>query len=386
MKKQTVLIIALFLLAISGLVVVSNTAYAVGLEESITLQPCPSFNPSCKVLINTSSDGQIKWGAFIAGGLRSLTNLFADGKLGVGTLRPSTGEQALRADIEGAIGAKYYCDENGNHCVAGGSLNTGGNNSTTTGINFWGGSLAGDIYKLNVGQVAIKESTSTQLTAEQQAVRFLVLNSNFPGAYIKGSNFGVYGVSDLVGAPAVIGSALQKDGYGGQFISSFNGAFVRGDKVGIYATNMNGAWGIPMGGAGAEIRTDGKSYAAYFTDALKAANSYAGYFKGKIAIDDGTQGIGKVLTSDANGNASWKTIKPEATNFVYAGPYTLTSNNTMNLGSHKICLLTSTQYNIPAGKGGTPSCGVSRNASGSWSLSAQSTGNTTATCQAQCLD
>ena len=36
------------------------------------------------------------------------------------------------------------------------------------------------------------------------------------------------------------------------------------------------------------------------------ANQYAGYFQGQVAIVDSTQGAGKVLTSDANGNASWQ--------------------------------------------------------------------------------
>ncbi|OGU56256.1 MAG: hypothetical protein A2X64_10120 [Ignavibacteria bacterium GWF2_33_9] len=33
---------------------------------------------------------------------------------------------------------------------------------------------------------------------------------------------------------------------------------------------------------------------------------WAGYFLGRIAVKDGTEGIGKVLTSDASGNASWQ--------------------------------------------------------------------------------
>jgi hypothetical protein len=34
--------------------------------------------------------------------------------------------------------------------------------------------------------------------------------------------------------------------------------------------------------------------------------NYAGYFQGKVAIVDGTQQNGYVLTSDASGNASWQ--------------------------------------------------------------------------------
>src|SRR3989344_2255798 len=40
-----------------------------------------------------------------------------DGNVGIGTASPSTGgEQDLKLDVEGAIGAKHYCDENGNNC------------------------------------------------------------------------------------------------------------------------------------------------------------------------------------------------------------------------------------------------------------------------------
>lgn len=37
------------------------------------------------------------------------------------------------------------------------------------------------------------------------------------------------------------------------------------------------------------------------------ANGAAAYFRNKIKIKDGTQGADKILTSDANGNSSWKT-------------------------------------------------------------------------------
>ncbi|MEK9147760.1 MAG: hypothetical protein AAB593_02535 [Patescibacteria group bacterium] len=57
-------------------------------------------------------------------GVNGITQFFStpisaifDGKVGIGTISPSTGgEQDLKLDIEGAVGAKYYCDENGNNC------------------------------------------------------------------------------------------------------------------------------------------------------------------------------------------------------------------------------------------------------------------------------
>ena len=39
--------------------------------------------------------------------------------VGIGTMSPSTGgEQDLKLDVEGAVGAQYYCDKDGNNCVA----------------------------------------------------------------------------------------------------------------------------------------------------------------------------------------------------------------------------------------------------------------------------
>jgi hypothetical protein len=37
--------------------------------------------------------------------------------IGIGTVEPSTGDQALKLDVEGAVGATHYCDEEGNNCV-----------------------------------------------------------------------------------------------------------------------------------------------------------------------------------------------------------------------------------------------------------------------------
>ncbi|MEK7575654.1 MAG: hypothetical protein AAB491_01035 [Patescibacteria group bacterium] len=49
------------------------------------------------------------------------------GSVGIGTVSPNTGgEQNLKLDVEGAVGAEYYCDKDGNNCVAGGSLGGGG--------------------------------------------------------------------------------------------------------------------------------------------------------------------------------------------------------------------------------------------------------------------
>lgn len=118
------------LLALSVLLPLASQAVAI--DDSITPQNCDRSDASCASFLDTTSAGQIKWGGLVAAGLRSLTNFFVDGKMGVGTLRPSVGEQALRLDVEGAIGANYYCDADGNHCVAADDLGGETNYSTTT--------------------------------------------------------------------------------------------------------------------------------------------------------------------------------------------------------------------------------------------------------------
>jgi hypothetical protein len=36
--------------------------------------------------------------------------------MGIGTETPSSGDQDLRLDVEGAVGAMHYCDQHGNNC------------------------------------------------------------------------------------------------------------------------------------------------------------------------------------------------------------------------------------------------------------------------------
>lgn len=57
--------------------------------------------------------------------------------------------------------------------------------------------------------------------------------------------------------------------------------------------------------------TAGSGYNAAINgvDNMNVANSYAGYFSGKVHIEDGTEGAGKVFTSDGSGTGSWQSQK-----------------------------------------------------------------------------
>lgn len=58
-----------------------------------------------------------------------LMSVLKDGNVGIGAIAPSDGTanggQALKLDVEGAVGASHYCDESGENCVTAASLNSG---------------------------------------------------------------------------------------------------------------------------------------------------------------------------------------------------------------------------------------------------------------------
>jgi len=65
--------------------------------------------------------------------------LVDSGRIGIGTTSPSSGQQPLKLDVNGAIGAKYYCDENGNNCVSPSVIVGGVKEYNQTAVKFNGG-------------------------------------------------------------------------------------------------------------------------------------------------------------------------------------------------------------------------------------------------------
>jgi len=67
--------------------------------------------------VNVGSIAQVKYGGLSLNSLAVFGNGYFQDNMGIGTMSPSVGgEQNLKLDVEGAVGAKYYCDENGNNC------------------------------------------------------------------------------------------------------------------------------------------------------------------------------------------------------------------------------------------------------------------------------
>ena len=77
-----------------------------------------------------TKSGNLTVNVLRAGGLVSDFSSYLatiSGSVGIGTVSPNTGgEQNLKLDVEGAVGAQYYCDETGNKCIKGDSLGGGG--------------------------------------------------------------------------------------------------------------------------------------------------------------------------------------------------------------------------------------------------------------------
>jgi|GEM_PF-4408190 len=308
-----------------GLFLVATPALAVAIDDSITPQNCDRSNPACAQFVDTTSAGQIKWGGLVAGGLRSLTNLFVDGKLGVGTLHPNSGEQVLKVDVIGAVGARYYCDEFGNHCVRGDSLNSSSTNNGSVNITQGDGILvnqtinnafniaidptktqrritgvcdgASAIKKVNQdGTVVCQNVTGNVIgsgdqlwaTSTKNGSNIFNKNSgnvgigtNDPTAKLQistdGTNVyfdsgnGIYAVTNKTDGLGVTGHSIGSgETYGGRFIATNIGAFFKGGKVGLYATDNT------------TDRSDGNKIPSKL---LSDAKAYAGYFDGAVNIN-----------------------------------------------------------------------------------------------------
>lgn len=89
---------------------------------------------------------------------------------------------------------------------------------------------------------------------------------------------------------AIMGMASAPGAYSGRFIG-YHGLFTRGDRYGLYATNQAGA-NEPTSNFLSLVNSSGKSYAAYFADAVKNGNSYAGYFDGRLATNNSLEVVG----------------------------------------------------------------------------------------------
>jgi hypothetical protein len=117
------------------------------------------------------------------------------------------------------------------------------------------------------------------------------------GTYLStGGNGNIYGVVGTAGAinplnnVGVFGEAHNANGYNSGVIG------LSRSTTGIYNSGVHGR---------VELNTSAAWNKAIWGVAPVAPNHFAGYFDGKLAVVDGSQANNYVLTSDANGLATW---------------------------------------------------------------------------------
>lgn len=148
--------------------------------------------------------------------------------------------------------------------------------------------------------------TATVHAKENYGIRGEAVNSS-------DSNIGVYGLASASSIPILPFNSAE--GIGGVFVSRSSTA----DNIGLYTQTTDNSTGDNIG---LYINTSNAG----------TGNAYIGKFL------DGNQGLGKVLTSDANGNASWQTAT--ADNMATAD-LTLTGDRAHDLNGNKLTLKTS---------------------------------------------
>jgi hypothetical protein len=322
----------------------TNLVLAVAIDDAITPQNCDRSNPVCAQFMDTTSTGQIKWGGFIVGGLRSLTNFFVDGKAGIGTLRPSTGEQALKLDVEGAVGAKFYCDQNGNHCVAGDSLGDGGGtpgelhltassgiilNPTTITAS---GTIAVDknVIQSRISGTCPVDSAIRVVNADgsvtcQEVSDGVIGDSNWlkVGDNIVNKNTGYVGIgTSNPTAPLEVRGRMVLGSAGSDVFTTLNFQPTGFETSQVYNYMGNLGFKVHVGQQFGFKAYDDKGGVEHDYNIMQITTDTSGNSKvgigtltpatkldvaGNIKITDGTEGAGKVLTSDSTGKASWQT-------------------------------------------------------------------------------
>lgn len=181
---------------------------------------------------------------------------------------------------------------------------------------------AGTEYIINDdGRVSIGTTSTGTVVA---SAKFTLLNTNLTQGISSLSKVATTSAPFWTASIAGIDSSNNSFGsgiagfYSGSVGSS--GVYGRSSKETDYSTSatihpfgymgglfIGGDCGIVVSGGIIGTGSETNKYGIY---AMANVNptSWAGYFKGRVAVIDGTEGNGKVLTSDAAGNASWQDL------------------------------------------------------------------------------
>ncbi|QQZ28512.1 tail fiber domain-containing protein [Thiothrix subterranea] len=129
-------------------------------EHTLTVSGSDVLTQNTGLYLRTQKVGTIKTGngaelRLGAGNRTDYLNIMPSGNIGIGTTVPSNGTanggKVLKLDVEGAIGASSYCDENGENCKTilqlaggGGTADNLGNHTATQNIDLAANKLVGN--------------------------------------------------------------------------------------------------------------------------------------------------------------------------------------------------------------------------------------------------
>jgi hypothetical protein len=237
----------------------------------------------------------------------------------------------------GATGPTGANGTNGNNGAAGPIGATGANGTNGISIHWLGTfpiapsspSLNDAYYLSTMGKSYIWNGSSWQMMTQNGT-------NGIDGATGPTGTAGANGATGATG-PTGAGSSLWTTGSSSIYPTNNTNVMVydAAQQYSIYGkvsvTNAGTNWGSPKAGImgmshsnsfqagvygwveGSAIADEAGVVGAYSNSLFgglgyyEGSNAWAGYFSGPIKIKDGNQGAGKVLTSDANGGASWQT-------------------------------------------------------------------------------
>lgn len=218
------------------------------------------------------------------------------------------------------------------------------------------GTTGGAVNQLNV---VISPTSTNSNSAIYGSNSYSTPSSNAHGVYGLTSNIdslaaGVFGHNNSFGKGAGVFGLSSGVGPGVFGYNASSGPSIFGYKNTATPYGNAGRFEINNTGNGADAiftKSNGTGYAIHAVS-TPTFGSKAGLFdgdvvvNGSVAIVDGTQGLGKTLTSDASGNATWKVpLSPIKTSIV-SGWTAIANNTNYNYYSTSVLTITPTVSGI----------------------------------------
>ena len=211
-----------------------------------------------------------------------------------------------------ATGSAYNGDADGGNAIGQDINATGGDangTNTTTGKTIGVRILADGLNDVAATTIGIKaESYNEEVSTNAATLNGI---ANPAGHFIAngGSGQGIYAEAKGLGYFNPGFGLLTNEGIVGVSVTDGSGGGISDANIGVKGVAANGSnSSVAVAGITDATSTSAFDFALYGWDRKNTANTYAGYFDGKVKIVDGTEAAGKVLTSDATGKASWQDL------------------------------------------------------------------------------